>query len=38
MGDCDVITAEHGRYGLSYMQKRWSARAVLVLYGVFVDQ
>ena len=32
------ITTEHGRYGLSCMQKRWSARAVLVLYGMFVNQ
>ena len=34
LGGCNAITTEHGRYGLSYMQKLWSAQAVLSLYGM----
>ena len=28
------VTTKHGRYGLSCMQKLWSAQAVLSLYGM----
>ena len=34
VGGCNVVATEHGRYGLSCMQKLWSARAVLGLYGM----
>ena len=34
MGGCNAIAIEHGRHGLSCMQKLWSAQAVLNLYGI----
>ena len=34
MGGCNTIAIEHGRYGLSCMQKLWSEQAVLSLYGM----
>ena len=36
MGGCNAIATEHRRYGLSCMQKLWSAQAVLSLYGILV--
>ena len=37
MDVCNVVATEHGRYGLSCMQKLWSAWAVLGLYGMLVS-
>ena len=34
LGGCNAIATKHGRYGLSCMQKLWSAQAVLSLYGM----
>ena len=35
--DCyNAIATEHGKCGLSCMQKLWSAQAVLSLYGMLV--
>ena len=34
MGCCNAIGTEHGKYGLSCIQKLWSAQAVLSLYGM----
>ena len=31
---CNAIATEHGRYGLSCMQKLWNAQAVVSLYGM----
>ena len=31
---CNAIATEHGRCGLSCMQKLWGAQAVLSLYGM----
>ena len=31
---CNAIATEHGRHGLSCMQKLWTAQAVLSLYGI----
>ena len=36
MGGFNAIATEHGRYGLSCMQKLWSAQAVLSVYGMLV--
>ena len=36
MGGCNVVT-EHGRYGLSCVQKLLSALAVLDLYGYILE-
>ena len=33
VGGCNLTATEHGRYGVSGMQKVWSA--VLSLYGMF---
>ena len=34
MVDCIVCATEHSRYGMSCIQKLWSAQAVLSLYGM----
>ena len=34
VGCYNAVATEHGRYGLSCMQKLWSAQAVLSLYGM----
>ena len=34
MGGCNAIGTEHGRYGLSCIQKLWSGQAMLSLYGM----
>ena len=34
LGGYNTIATEHGRYGLSSMQKLWSVQAVLSPYGM----
>ena len=34
MGGCNANATEHGRCGLSCIQKLWSAQPVLSLYGM----